>query len=75
MGSKMSMPSILGDASTDLGSTTFALAGGSYAIVRTIQTFPGVGLPPGTTVVPPGEKRQALTIVFTSAEGCKVLLD
>ncbi|KAJ5165469.1 Cytochrome P450 E-class CYP52 [Penicillium coprophilum] len=53
----------------------FALTEASRAIVRIIQTFPELRLPPKTPSVPPGEEKQALTIVAMSAEGCKVLLD
>ena len=53
----------------------FALTEASYAIVRIIQAFPRLRLAPGTLTVPPGEEKQALTIVVSSAEGCKVLLD
>ena len=52
-----------------------ALGEASCAIIRIIQTFPELRLPPETPIVPPGEEKQALTIVVTSAEGCKVLLD
>ncbi|CAG8900248.1 unnamed protein product [Penicillium egyptiacum] len=53
----------------------FALTEASHAIIRIIQTFPELRLPPETPIVPPGEEKQALTIVVMSAEGCKVLLD
>ena len=53
----------------------FALTEASHAIIRIIQTFPELRLPPGAPIVPPGEEKQALTIVVMSAEGCKVLLD
>ncbi|KAJ5685212.1 hypothetical protein N7536_007831 [Penicillium majusculum] len=53
----------------------FALTEASHAIIRIIQTFPGLRLPPETPILPPGEEKQALTIVVMSAEGCKVLLD
>jgi hypothetical protein len=46
----------------------------SYAIVRIIQTFPNLRLPPGHLREPTGQEKQALTIVVASAEGCKVLL-
>ena len=46
----------------------------SYAIVKIIQTFPNLRLPPGTEIEATGQERQNLTIVVTSAEGCKVLL-
>ncbi|KAL2699682.1 hypothetical protein AAEP93_009657 [Penicillium crustosum] len=53
----------------------FALTEASHAIIRIIQSFPELRLPPETPSVPPGEEKQALTIVVMSAEGCKVLLD
>ncbi|KAE8146091.1 cytochrome P450 [Aspergillus avenaceus] len=53
----------------------FALTEASYAIIRIIQAFPGLRLPPELTVVPPGEEKQSLTLVVSSAEGCKVLLN
>ncbi|OQE24807.1 hypothetical protein PENFLA_c009G03510 [Penicillium flavigenum] len=53
----------------------FALTEASHAIIRIIQTFPELRLPPETPIVPPGEEKQALTIVVMSAEGCKVLLE
>lgn len=52
-----------------------ALGEASCAIIRIIQTFPELRLPPRTPSVPPGEEKQVLTIVVMSAEGCKVLLD
>jgi hypothetical protein len=52
----------------------FALMEASYAIVRIIQTFPNLRLPPGHLREPTGQEKQALTIVVASAEGCKVLL-
>ena len=51
-----------------------ALTEASYGIVRILQAFPGIRLPPGYPLVPTGKERQALTIVIASAEGCKVLL-
>jgi len=47
----------------------------SYAIVRILQTFPNIRLPPDIPVEMTGQERQNLTIVVSSAEGCKVLLD
>lgn len=52
----------------------FALMEASYGIVKIIQTFPKLRLPPEIEAVEPGEERQNLTIVVSSAEGCKVLL-
>ncbi|KAJ5907749.1 Cytochrome P450 E-class CYP52 [Penicillium taxi] len=53
----------------------FALVEASYTIIRIIQTFPELRLPPEASSVPPREEKQALTIIVMSAEGCKVLLD
>ena len=52
----------------------FALTEASYGIVRILQTFPSLRLPPGVAVEPTGQEKQSLTIVMSSAEGCKVLL-
>lgn len=46
----------------------------SYAIVKIVQTFPKLRLPPEIEKVGTGQERQNLTIVVTSADGCKVLL-
>lgn len=46
----------------------------SYAIIRILQTFPNLRLPPDETREPTGQEKQLLTIVISSAEGCKVLL-
>ena len=40
----------------------FALMEASYAIIRIIQSFPELRLPPETASVPPGEEKQALTM-------------
>ncbi|KAJ5737455.1 Cytochrome P450 E-class CYP52 [Penicillium malachiteum] len=48
-----------------------ALEEASCAIIRILQAFPGLKLPPGTSTVPPGEEKQTLTIVVMSADGCK----
>jgi hypothetical protein len=52
----------------------FALTEASHAIVGIIQAFPNLRLPEGLEVIPPGEEKQALTIVVSSADGCKVVL-
>lgn len=46
----------------------------SCAIVRILQTFPNLRLPPDLPREPIGQEKQQLTIVVASAEGCKVLL-
>ena len=53
----------------------FALSEASYGIVRLLQAYPNLQLPPGTVVEPTGEEKQSLTLVVSSLEGCKVLLD
>ncbi|KAL9011050.1 MAG: hypothetical protein Q9173_004067, partial [Seirophora scorigena] len=52
----------------------FALVEASCGIVRMIQSFPNIRLPPNVPREPTGQERQSLTIVVSSAEGCKVLL-
>ncbi|OBT67999.1 hypothetical protein VE03_01521 [Pseudogymnoascus sp. 23342-1-I1] len=52
----------------------FALTEASFAIVRLIQAFPNLRLPPKASTDPIGQERQSLTIVVSSADGCKVLL-
>jgi cytochrome P450 len=51
-----------------------ALMEASYGIVRVIQAFPSIRLPPDEAWQEPGSERQALTLVLTSADGCKVML-
>ena len=53
----------------------FALIEASYGIVSVIRKFPRLRLPPGEQIEPPGEEKQDLTIVVSSHEGCKVLLE
>lgn len=66
------MPFFLGPR-TCLGKD-FSLAESSYAIIRLIQDYPDLQLPPGITPDPVGQEKQSLTIVVSSAEGCKVVL-
>jgi cytochrome P450 len=53
----------------------FALSEGSYAIVKMIQAFPNLRLPPEIQKEKTGQEKQSLTILVSSAEGCKVRLD
>ena len=53
----------------------FAMMEASCAVIRILQTFPQVRLPPGHRVVPLGQEKQELTVFLKSAEGCQVLLD
>ena len=46
----------------------------SCAIIRLLQKFPNIRLPPEYPVVPTGQERQELTVFLKSADGCKVLL-
>ncbi|RDL32646.1 Cytochrome P450 [Venustampulla echinocandica] len=52
----------------------FALTEASYGIVRILQCFPCLHLPPGHSTEPSGLVKQDLTLVVSSAEGCKVML-
>ena len=52
----------------------FALTEASYGIVRVLQAFPNIRLPPQEPQEPTGQEKQSLTIVVSSAKGCKVLL-
>lgn len=47
----------------------------SYAIVKILQRYPGIRLPPEIPNEPVGAERQQLGIVLASAEGTKVLLE
>jgi hypothetical protein len=51
----------------------FELSAASYAIVKIIQTFPNLRLPPQIEKEKIGQEKVNFTIVVTSAEGCKVL--
>lgn len=53
----------------------FALIEASYCLVRVLQAFPNLRLPPQEPREPTGQEKQSLTIVVSSAEGCRVLLD
>jgi len=50
----------------------FALMEVSYTIVRLLQTFSVIELPEGELVEPVGSERQTLTLVLSSADGCRV---
>jgi hypothetical protein len=53
----------------------FAIMEASCAIVRIMMTFPNLRIPPEMEIERTGQERQNLTIVVSSADGCKVLLD
>lgn len=50
----------------------FALMEVSYTIVRLLQRFPVIKLPAGEVNEPVGTERQTLTLVLSSADGCRV---
>ncbi|KAK0715423.1 cytochrome P450 [Lasiosphaeris hirsuta] len=50
----------------------FALMEVSYTIVRLLQTIRIIELPAGEKVEPVGTERQVLSLVLSSADGCKV---
>ncbi|ETI28814.1 hypothetical protein G647_01266 [Cladophialophora carrionii CBS 160.54] len=52
----------------------FAVTEAAYTIVRLIQRFPIIQLPPGEIVEPTGVEKQTMTLVMFSAQGCKVEL-
>ncbi|KAM7212185.1 cytochrome P450 52A13 [Rhypophila decipiens] len=52
----------------------FALMEISYTIIRLLQTFPVIVLPEGETVEPVGTEKQTLTLVLSSADGCRVTI-
>ena len=50
----------------------FAIMEISYTLVRLLQSFPTISLPAGEKNEAPGSERQRLTLVLSSADGCKV---
>ncbi|KAI1385870.1 cytochrome P450 monooxygenase [Hypoxylon trugodes] len=50
----------------------FSLTNGAYALVRILQRFPTMKLPPGETVCVAGQERQIVTISLRPADGCRV---
>lgn len=52
----------------------FALMEISYTIIRLLQTFPVIVLPEGEPVEPVGTEKQTLTLVLSSADGCRVAI-
>lgn len=53
----------------------FAMMEVSYTVVRLLQTFPTISLPKGEPVEAVGSERQQLTLVLSSADGCRVELN
>ncbi|KAK0750308.1 cytochrome P450 [Schizothecium vesticola] len=52
----------------------FALMEASFTVIRLLQTFPLIKLPEGEVIEPVGTERQKLTLVLSSADGCRVSL-
>lgn len=52
----------------------FALMEASYAIIRILQNFPNIRLPPGIPSEPVGTEGQIYTIGLVPADGVQVLL-
>lgn len=52
----------------------FALMAISYTVVRLLQAYPVILLPEGEENEPVGTERQRLTLVLSSADGCRVKL-
>ena len=50
----------------------FAIIEISYTLVRLLQKFPTMSLPAGEKIEAPGSEKQRLTLVLSSADGCKV---
>lgn len=50
----------------------FALMEVSYTLVRLLQIFSDIKLPEGESIEPVGLERQRLTLVMSSADGCRV---
>ena len=53
----------------------FALMEVSYTLVRLLQEFGTIRLPQGAKNEPVGTETQRLTLVLSSADGCKVELE
>ncbi|KAF3810626.1 Cytochrome P450 52A13 [Colletotrichum gloeosporioides] len=52
----------------------YALMEASYGIIRVLQKYPSMKLPPGIPNLPVGGEKQNMTLVLSSADGVKVLL-
>ncbi|KAL8904216.1 MAG: hypothetical protein Q9171_007130 [Xanthocarpia ochracea] len=50
----------------------FALTEAAYTVVRILLQFPVIRLPAGTKVKLTGVNKQAITLMLSSIEGCKV---
>ena len=46
----------------------------SYTIVRLVQAFACIKLPPGEVAEPIGTEKQTLTLVLSNSHGCEVAI-
>ena len=53
----------------------FGVTEAAYTVVRLIQTFPNMQLPPGAKVELIGVEKQTMTLVLSITEGCNVQLN
>lgn len=57
------------------GAEEFALHEAGFMVVRMLQTWPGLYVPEANKPMPAvGEERQKLTLVISSADGCRLVL-
>ena len=52
----------------------FGLYEAAYTVVRLLQRFPNMSLPPGEKVELTGVEKQTMTLVVSITEGCHVKL-
>jgi hypothetical protein len=50
----------------------FAMTEAAYVVVRILQQFPQITLPPGEKIELTGVEKQTMTIVIQISEGCRV---
>jgi cytochrome P450 len=52
----------------------FGFQEAAYTVVRLLQRYPNIRLPPGEKVELVGVEKQTMTLVVSSTEGCRVCL-
>ena len=73
LGSKFILESFAVDRA-DTAQVDFALTEAAYTVVRILQQFSQIRLPMGSSPELIGVEKQAMTLVLSIAEGCKVEL-
>jgi hypothetical protein len=53
----------------------FAMTEAAYAVVRILQRYPNITLPPHEKVVKTGQEKQSITLVIAPEEGCRLVFD